>query len=257
MDRFIRLTAPAGKLDFAIKLVAFTLICGGLNHLRHVLTHGFPGNKSYWINLMEASFTALPMCAFALLLIGHQNSLQRRLYLQATRDILTGLPNRRWFMTHVPDELAQGDALLLVDLDNFKEVNDRFGHEAGDRCLQKMSEFMLDSVGRDGALARIGGEEFAAYLTDLQRSDLAAIAERISAGFMFDVEPGVTRRITASVGIAQSESAQSRGQAMRCADVAVYQAKSRGRSCHVFCASQDMHDASPEVAGIAPDLATG
>ncbi|WP_420863640.1 hypothetical protein [Algirhabdus cladophorae] len=76
MEKFIRLTAPVGKIDFVFKLLIFMLIGGSFNHLRHVIQHRFPDNKSFWDNFSDAAFTALPMCAFALMLIGHLNSLQ-------------------------------------------------------------------------------------------------------------------------------------------------------------------------------------
>ncbi len=251
MEKFVRLTAPVGKIDFVIKLGVFLLISGGLNHARHVLTHGLPAQKSYWMNFSEAAFTALPMCAFALLLIGHLNSLQKRMYLQATRDPLTGLPNRRWFMEKTPLVIKPGQALMIVDIDHFKQVNDQFGHDAGDRCLQMMGTHLSDILAHDQHAARIGGEEFAVFMPRVSTDELAATAQAISTGFSFNPDGGTPHVVSTSVGVVLLDKAMPRDDAMKLADQAVYQAKTRGRAQYVLTTDPPADPHTPVAAVLA------
>ncbi|MDX8349867.1 GGDEF domain-containing protein [Cognatiyoonia sp. IB215446] len=220
-----------GKLDFLFKLGIFLMICGVLNHVRDIIQDG-AGHSSFWKNLADASFTALPMCTFALLLIGHLHSLQKRLYLQATRDLLTGLHNRRWFMDNSADHISLGQALLIADIDRFKAINDTFGHETGDRCLQEMAQHLRKTLRQSDACARIGGEEFAILLNDVSREITETIAERVSAGFEFAATPNETLVVTSSVGVCAD--AVSRDEAFKVADQAVYRAKAAGRARYIM-----------------------
>lgn len=235
VERFVRLTAPTGKFDFLVKLLVFVLISGLMNHVRHIFVYGLPGQKTYWENLSDATFTALPMCTFALLLIGHLNALQKRLYLQATRDALTDLPNRRWFMDNTPERISPTQAMMIIDVDRFKDINDTFGHDIGDRCLRQMALHLRTSLEPGDILARIGGEEFAAVLGQADDAKLQRIATRMSEGLAFDPGQGSIQRVTASVGIARSDRTMVRHDALRLADKAVYQAKSAGRACFCVC----------------------
>lgn len=238
MERFVRLTAPTNAFDFVFKLGIFMLIGGGLNHLRHVLTHGFPGNKSFWLNFSDASFTTLPMCTFALLLIGHLNSLQKRLYLQANQDSLTGLPNRRWFMTKTPDTLLSPCAMLIVDIDHFKHINDRLGHDMGDTCLVEMAQHLAATLPPPYRFARIGGEEFAALITITDDATLREIGNKLADGIHLDQGANPPLHVTNSIGIAICNTPQSRTRALRNADHAVYQAKAQGRARYILAPSE-------------------
>lgn len=232
LERFVRITAPVGKIDFLLKLLVFLLICGGLNHIRDVIQYGLNDHSSYWENFVDASFTALPMCTFALLLIGHLNSLQKRLYSQATQDLLTGLHNRRWFMDNTSENLQSGQTLLIVDIDRFKAVNDAYGHAVGDRCLIETAQHLRAIIRKSDFCARIGGEEFAVLLNDADLGCIAHIADRISTGFAFDPGDGKTIQITTSVGV--SPDAATRAQAFKLADDAVYRAKAAGRAQYII-----------------------
>jgi len=239
MEKFIAFTAPMGKVDFFIKLFYFLLICGALNHLRDVLVHGLYDSRPFRTNLRDASFTAIPMCAFALLLIGHLNSLQARLYLQAMHDSLTDLPNRRWFMENSPDIVMAQQALMIVDIDHFKAVNDTFGHDVGDICLQHMAAHLQGCIGSAGRFARIGGEEFAAFLPNTGVEQIETICKNISVGFSLDTGGGQMHQTTASIGVAVAPHDQTLMQVLQHADAAAYEAKSRGRACFVVFHPQD------------------
>lgn len=252
MERFVRLTAPTGKFDFLVKLLVFVLISGLMNHIRHIFVYGLPGQKTYWENLGDATFTALPMCTFALLLIGHLNALQKRLYLQATRDALTDLPNRRCFMDKTPERISPTQAIMIIDVDRFKDINDTFGHDIGDRCLRQMALHLYSSVEQGDMLARIGGEEFAALLELADDAKLQRIATRMSAGITFDTGQGSIQRVTASVGIARSDRTMVRHDALRLADKAVYQAKSAGRACYRICLGRQRNETQQGVPAALP-----
>jgi diguanylate cyclase (GGDEF)-like protein/PAS domain S-box-containing protein len=157
----------------------------------------------------------------------------------ATHDDLTGLPNRTELLTRV-DELLVGAAigsvaLLFVDLDNFKTVNDSLGHGIGDRLLIVMSERVRDAVGEDALLARFGGDEFIVVL----RADAGVpfepgvVAERLREKIReaVDVE-GIEFFITASIGYSvNAAEATAAADLLRDADGAMYRAKARGRDC--------------------------
>ncbi|MDC0115868.1 GGDEF domain-containing protein [Octadecabacter sp.] len=225
--------ASKGKVDFLARLALSLLLCGVMNHLRHIIytpTEATPFRTS----LFEASFIAAPICILMLLLISHLFAVQKHLHRQANVDTLSQLTNRRWFMQNTPENLEDGHMLLFVDIDHFKRTNDRFGHDVGDICLQQMAIHLRVSLGYQHSVSRIGGEEFAALLMHTTDEEVAVIAKRISEGFTFDAKQGASMRITSSVGIARCHDGQTRTQAMRIADQAVYRAKQDGRACYVI-----------------------
>ncbi|MCK0095720.1 GGDEF domain-containing protein [Yoonia sp. F2084L] len=234
MEKFVRVTAPLNALDFTFKLFVLVGISGLLNHARDMIQNGIFGGGAFLGNLMDASFTAFPMCAFALMLIGHLNFLQKRLYLQATQDALTGLHNRRWFMEKTSERMGQEQAVFIVDVDHFKDINDTFGHDVGDRCLQQIAAHLRSKIRKIDYCARIGGEEFAMVVHDANDDRIRDIAKQISEGFWFDIGDGQTRHVTTSVGVVLGLDGQSRQEALRRADQAVYRAKAQGRAGYVI-----------------------
>ncbi len=151
----------------------------------------------------------------------------------ALTDELTGLGNRRAFYEQVQLRLSvlpadQPSALLLLDLDRFKEVNDSLGHHAGDDLLCDVAERLLGTLQRDGdLLARLGGDEFAIFLDEVDTPGAEAVAVRVrdtlAPPFIVD---GVTVRIEASIGIALMPlHGREVSTLLRQADVAMYQAK--------------------------------
>ena len=152
----------------------------------------------------------------------------------ATHDSLTGLPNRRALEEHVEAHLAEGRpmALLYVDLDGFKPVNDRHGHAAGDAVLQAIAERLLGCAGPDALVARIGGDEFAVCvpgaLDDRAAEALAVrVADVIAAPIDGGRLPGVSEvvSVSASVGHARSGQGTSADALLAAADEAMYEAK--------------------------------
>jgi len=180
------------------------------------------------------------MCAMAALNLRNA-VLLRHVQDLAERDALTGAANRRTFQLHLERVLDGRElrdretitAVLFIDLDDFKVVNDTLGHAAGDGLLQAVTERLTDSV-RDGDLvARLGGDEFAILTTDapdLKRS--LAMAERLTrelrAPYLIGENPV---SVTASIGIASArDTSESAADVVRNADVAMYMAKANGKA---------------------------
>jgi len=161
----------------------------------------------------------------------------------ATTDALTGILNRLGFETRLQSRLNQGyerpefwSALMLIDLDFFKQVNDTYGHDAGDRILVGFARLLERVVRKSDLVGRLGGDEFVLFI---DRIDQIQVVEKISKNIIAGVaEPigvggGQTARIGASIGIALSRSAcTSQEQLFKRADEAMYQAKKDGRNTY-------------------------
>ena len=166
----------------------------------------------------------------------------RALEHQAHHDALTGLPNRLLLKKTLEAQSGAG-ALLLVDLDRFKEINDTLGHPVGDRLLTAVGERLRETaLLRGGWVARLGGDEFAAWypgVVEPGEADLAAAELLESLARPAEVE-GLRLEVGASVGIAFAPlHAASASGLLRCADVAMYAAKARGSGRGFYDAAQD------------------
>jgi diguanylate cyclase (GGDEF)-like protein/PAS domain S-box-containing protein len=173
--------------------------------------------------------------------ITERKALEQRLMQQALHDPLTGLPNRTLFMNRLEHALDRGRrressvAVLFMDLDNFKFVNDSLGHEAGDLLLVAVSNRVQPCLRSEDTIARLGGDEFAVLIEDVKyTSEPAYVAQRIveelQAPFTLGSQPVV---ITPSIGIAVGDSAQDPPEhLLREADLAMYRAKEDGKARH-------------------------
>jgi diguanylate cyclase len=162
---------------------------------------------------------------------------------EAVTDQLTGLGNRRrldqvlarYFDRRQTEERGEL-AFLFVDLNHFKEVNDSFGHAAGDQLLKQIGPRILACLGGQDLLVRIGGDELSIILLDTGEDKAVTVAERVSTAISkpFELEM-VTVRIGASIGIALAgRHADEPGALMHCADQAMYRAKERGAAYAVY-----------------------
>lgn len=170
--------------------------------------------------------------------------LQHKLQDQAVRDPLTGLYNRHFldgWLQHEANRAQPSHAslgVIMLDVDNFKEINDVHGHVAGDQVLTAMGDAIRDSVRAGDVPCRYGGEEFLILVTDISRSDLLARAENLRANverLASDHELAVPA-VTASLGVAvYPHRGESPTDTIRAADAALYAAKRAGRNRVIAC----------------------
>jgi diguanylate cyclase (GGDEF)-like protein/PAS domain S-box-containing protein len=198
----------------------------------HVLTFGrrvtFDGHDGYLVAIVD---------------ITERRQAEARIAYMAHHDGLTDLPNREFYRERLREALAEAQtgnkrvAVLYVDLDLFKNVNDSFGHPMGDRLLRLVADRLRSQVRGNHPAARLGGDEFALILTSdvspNEASDFSArLIEVLSASYDID---GVEVVIGASIGIALSPSdGTTSEELMRNADMALYRAKSDGGGVHRF-----------------------
>jgi diguanylate cyclase (GGDEF)-like protein/PAS domain S-box-containing protein len=173
--------------------------------------------------------------------VTERKALEERLRHQALHDHLTGLPNRTLLMDRLAHALVRAErretkvAVLFMDLDNFKYINDSMSHEAGDRLLVEVAERLRDCLRAEDTVARLGGDEFAILLEDLGREQEAtAVASQVAQALRTPIL--VDDReifVTTSIGIAFGSSGEDRPEVLlREADVAMYRAKAGGKDNH-------------------------
>jgi len=166
---------------------------------------------------------------------------QERINQLAYYDTLTGLPNRRLFQERISQALKKAEdkkvALMFIDLDNFKSVNDTLGHDVGDLLLKEVSQRVLALIPKNDTFARIGGDEFTVILEDVEhKSDTVHIVQEIIHAFKMPFEIKA-REIYASVSIGIAmfpDDALSMDEMMKCADSAMYRAKEKGKQGFEF-----------------------
>lgn len=170
--------------------------------------------------------------------ITEQKALEAQLRYQATHDPLTGLPNRRYFMEQVEVALARAEtagtqvALIFIDLDRFKDVNDAFGHEIGDQFLTEVGARLRESLRTGELAARFGGDEFTVLVEAVDGDeDLAEVADRVLYALNQPIWlNGHLIRSSPSIGVVLGKPGDDPSKLLRWADVAMYQAKEQGRA---------------------------
>lgn len=182
----------------------------------------------------------LPVCLAApgsyLQFIRHEQLKEayKQLDLLASTDWLTQCLNRRAFTTAAMAGTASGKpgALLVIDADSFKTVNDHFGHDKGDDALRHIAQVIRQSVREGDLVGRLGGEEFGIFLADATPDLVQQIAERIREGVMdIPFTPGAApHQLSVSVGVATCESWAPFAELFRLADQQLYAAKQSGRN---------------------------
>jgi len=155
-------------------------------------------------------------------------------------DPVTGLFNRRYFDRSIAVEIARAGreraplSLLICDVDRFKEVNDTWGHAAGDRVLGELAGVLADMGRKTDIVTRFGGEEFCFLLPNTKPEWAKLVAERVRAkveATTVRLDSGETLRVTASIGIGTYRAGETAGQLVQRADDALYRAKGLGRNC--------------------------
>jgi diguanylate cyclase (GGDEF)-like protein len=176
-----------------------------------------------------------------------------RLALEASTDSLTGLANRRLFNERLGPEIRRAHrygrhlSLVLIDLDDFKTINDVYGHPAGDRVLIGFAELLVAHRREGELVARIGGEEFAWLLPETDQHGAYTAAERVRDAIQSTSFADVTA-VTMSAGVASTENAHGAESLIREADRALYRAKADGRNMTAIYTADPRADSSPRVA---------
>jgi diguanylate cyclase (GGDEF)-like protein len=188
------------------------------------------------ITMYEAVLFSVAMAMSLLALVREED--RARLLARTRTDFLTELHNRQGFFELAPRRLGRAakdasHALLAIDLDHFKAINDRYGHEAGDSVLKLFASIARDNAGPAAMCARLGGEEFAILLSDTAATEARAVAEEIARRFAEAAaqSDGLAIPATVSIGVAETRGQEADLVALlAAADRALYRAKMAGRN---------------------------
>lgn len=173
--------------------------------------------------------------------IARRIALEQDLRIQASTDALTGLVNRRAFMERFSHELARSQrhgpspTLLILDIDHFKKINDRYGHPAGDAVLAHLAQLLRASLRNVDIVGRIGGEEFAVVLVETNAAMAAPVIDRLLERIRettVTLADGMPLQFTASIGSTEILWGDTIDTAIQRADEALYTAKNAGRDRH-------------------------
>lgn len=165
--------------------------------------------------------------------------LNLKLYELAHTDDLTGIANRRRYISTLENEIARARrylntfSIITIDIDHFKAINDSYGHDMGDKILQNVCKVLKMQIRLSDLLARTGGEEFAILLINTDSSKAKIVAENCRSSLMSN-EFLKTYHITASFGVAEFSEKQTIEDILKKADAALYQAKTNGRNTVVL-----------------------
>ena len=200
--------------------------------------------------LMAVLGLSIAFLLTALVLIWSRSERMHELALQASQDPLTGLKNRRRFEEELRAELARASrqqsegALMIIDVDDLKLVNDTQGHPAGDRVLRRMADVLRHRARETDILAKIGGDEFAVVLPHCSMEEAEEVAGAISAAISDHLSEQEAPAVTASIGIAMfGERGRADFESVQThADAAMYEAKQAGRS-QIRVAERDLESA--------------
>ncbi|MBY4588743.1 MULTISPECIES: GGDEF domain-containing protein [Rhizobium] len=198
------------------------------------------------------AFFLLIICHFAValfVLVLVQERAEEKLTRLANTDMLTGVPNRQHFFSSLPKSLGPGDAFVLIDIDFFKSVNDRFGHDKGDIVLVSVARTIADSIPRSSVFGRLGGEEFSLFLRGETEASAFALAEQIreavnALSLVFD---GKQVSPTVSAGVALWEAGLTELDVQKRADQALYSAKNNGRNRVELFTGMELVNSTPAL----------
>ncbi|MGA9799250.1 MAG: sensor domain-containing diguanylate cyclase [Terriglobales bacterium] len=189
---------------------------------------------SFSVSDIQSLESVADICATAIQNAHYVERVKRLAYL----DGLTGIFNRRYFELRIEEELERarrfnsGMAVIMVDIDQFKRLNDEFGHLLGDEVLRQVSSIFSQQLRKIDVVCRYGGEEFAVLLSQTSQQHALGVAEKLRRMVDSWQFPGVPRSVTISAGVATCpDHGSTREELVKAADAGLYAAKQAGRNC--------------------------
>ncbi len=230
LDLLNALLVPRGAFAWLTRLLGistFSFLC-------HILLQSLLGLPMHPLeDFIALSATIVPLMSAVMLAARIQKRDIATLAHEASTDNLTGLMNRPAFMKNVGQ--ADAGVLLIVDLDHFKDINDRYGHAVGDAVLCAVADQLRLNTRKEDFLARIGGEEFGIFLVGMDSLEVDRVGERLCRGFVLcNDEVRIPVKVTMSAGAAFSGMARTWAELFTNADQALYRAKRSGRAQLAF-----------------------
>ena len=237
---------PAGRPKFGYRFVSVAAILGAIVHAFRCVAYGF--GLAHDTTFLEAApinvvvvgmaILTLPCLSIGMIMLAHDR-LAERMERLATIDDLTGVLGRRAFIAQAEalSDLAKVArsrlSIAILDIDNFKSINDRYGHAAGDQALAHVALTISRETRQTDVLGRIGGEEFALLLPLTAKEDAAHLVTRLLSIVAASVSHAPTGDVTCtlSAGIEEFGASDTVASVMARADKALYAAKANGRNC--------------------------
>lgn len=229
--QFVNWFAPR-NIWHATGVFALWVVLFDLTFLGVIWGYGMWDTAELSTHLAIATTLVFPFLYLSLAMLREQVILQEKITHMASTDMLTKLPNRRAFLEAVQDAMPDRQGyLMMLDIDHFKQINDAYGHSAGDVCLAAMAQHLQYLVRRADLVARLGGEEFGIYLRGGNPVLLDQLGRKMARGIKIDLaESGVGLRITNSIGATATGDISDVHELLLRADRALYQAKAAGRA---------------------------
>ena len=229
-DALTILFSPSGLVSLSTQLLLWCAFSGAV-YISVEWAFGIRVNLAR--DLMVIWLTTAPLVIAFLLIFRHFHIQHQELIKTASTDSMTALMNRQAFFEAV--EVAPLGALLVVDVDHFKAVNDRYGHTVGDNVLIAVANHLRANIRESDLIGRVGGEEFGIFIFGEDSQYVDQIGERMCNGcVVYDVDMTAPVKVTMSIGVAYAEMAPDIPELYRRADEALFQAKRSGRACLIF-----------------------
>ncbi len=240
MEKIVDIVAPVSLLDLFIKAIILVACFTGFDYFVAQATHVWTDGST--ISALVVTFMiGAPFGLFVMAVMTVQRRLKDRLIYLSSTDVLTGLLNRRTFFDRADDVLDAGNgvAVLMIDVDFFKAVNDTHGHYAGDIALIEIGKHLQHTTRDCDIVGRIGGEEFAVLLRASEGQSIKQVVEQVFAPIRVtptaEVPTAFTEfAVTLSIGAAISVPGVPLIALLGLADRALYAAKSTGRNKIVY-----------------------